>query len=97
MSARVLRVEEGQYDSVSLPRVLRGTDREAATKVPHVSQAARNGLMYGLFVCSLLRGVAICAVYKWLAVVNRAKGNHRCTPIKSCTRCGTGWRESTNC
>ncbi len=86
MSARVLPVEEGQYDSLSLPRALRGTDRETKTKVSNVPQAARNGFMYGIFVCTLLRGIAICAVYKWLAVVNRAKGDNRCTPNKSCTR-----------
>lgn len=84
MSATASHREEGQYDSVSLPRVLRGTDREAATKVPTMPSRTRNGIAYGLLVCSLLYGQWVCVVQQWHHVVNKSKGDHRCTPNKAC-------------
>lgn len=84
MSARVLPTEEGQYDSLSLPRVLRGTDREAKAKVSTVSPPTRDGIAYGLLVCSLLHGQWLCVVHKWADLVNRTRGDNRCPPNKAC-------------
>lgn len=84
MSVRASRTEEGQYDSSSLPRVLRGTDREAKAKVPNVPQGTRDGIAYGLLVCSLLHGQWLCVVQQWHRMVEHTRGDHRCPPNKAC-------------
>lgn len=86
MSAKVSRTEEGQYDSSSLPRVLRGTDREAKAKVSDVPPTTRDGIAYGLLVCSLLHGQWLCVVQQWHRMVERTRGDNRCLPDKACGR-----------
>ena len=86
MSARVLPMEEGRYDSLSLPRVWRGTDREAKAKVSTVSPPTRDGIAYGLLVCSLLHGQWLCVVQQWHRMVEHTRGDHRCPPNKACGR-----------